>query len=257
MIIEANRRVADKGDQGMARGGRRKDRTEPERRCIATGESQPARGLIRFALSPDGVVVPDVSGNLPGRGAWVSAERAALTRAVKRRLFARAFRQPAETPSDLPDRVEALLARRLVDLISLARKAGQAVTGAEKTRARITGGTAAVILQASDGARDGREKIARLADAAGNGDIGVIECLSSEELGLAFGRDFAIHAALDSGGFAGRICAEARRLSGVRTPPAPGATDDARTGRDEIERAKTERANPAEGQADPGGQAGS
>lgn len=226
----------------MARGGRRKDRTEPERRCIATGESQPARGLIRFALSPDGAVAPDLSGNLPGRGAWVSASRSALNRAVKRRLFARAFRQPVQAAPELPDQVEVLLARRLIDLISLARKAGQAVTGAEKTRARITGGTAAVLLQASDGAADGRMKLARLAEAAGNGDITCIECLTAAELGLAFGRDFAIHAALDSGGFAGRIRAEAKRLSGVRTPPGPGTTEDA----------ETVFADPAKGHAQPG-----
>jgi len=51
----------------MTRGGRPKDRTEPERRCIATGESGPTARLVRFVLGPDGTVVPDLAGKLPGR----------------------------------------------------------------------------------------------------------------------------------------------------------------------------------------------
>ena len=78
----------------MSRGGRHKDRSDgPERKCIATGEVAPKRGLIRFVVSPDGVVVPDVLERLPGRGIWVSADRAALDLAVKKNLFSRAARQ--------------------------------------------------------------------------------------------------------------------------------------------------------------------
>ena len=52
----------------MTRGGREKDQDEPERKCIATGESQPKAGLIRFCVGPDGMIVPDIMGKLPGRG---------------------------------------------------------------------------------------------------------------------------------------------------------------------------------------------
>ena len=40
--------------------------------------------------------------------------------------------------------------------------------------------------------------------------------LTSEELGLAFGRQIVIHAALASGGLTSRIGEEAQRLKGVR-----------------------------------------
>ena len=76
----------------MARGGAAKDRDDgPERKCIATGEIQPKEGLIRFVLGPDGQVVADVLGKLPGRGVYVTASRSALDTAVKKRLFARGF----------------------------------------------------------------------------------------------------------------------------------------------------------------------
>ena len=212
----------------MTRGERRDG---PERRCIATGESGPTDRLIRFALSPDGEVVPDLAARLPGRGVWVTADRALAERAVRKRLFARGFRTQVRVADDLPDRLEALLVERVVALIGLARKAGQAVTGAEKVRARILSGQAAVLLQARDGAPGGRRKLAALARAAGGGRVEVVELLDAAELGLAFGREFAIHAALDAGGFAARLLAEVRRLSGFRDAAPADAIADGDSGR--------------------------
>jgi len=201
----------------MARGGRRRDRTDPERRCIATGGSGPTAGLIRFVRGPGDVIVPDVSEKLPGRGAWLTADRALVDKAVARNLFARAFRTRVTAPPDLGDMLERLLADRLIGRIAMARKAGHAVTGFEKTRARISGGTAGLLLAASDAAEDGATRLARSAPG-----VPRVALLDSTELGLAFGRDFAIHAALDrEGGFAERALAEARRLAGFR-----GARDD-------------------------------
>ncbi len=199
----------------MTRGGATKTRGEPERRCIVTGERGPTGQLVRFVLGPDAQVVPDLAGRLPGRGVWLTAERALVERAVARKLFSRAFKAHAAAPADLADRLEALLAGRLIDVIGLARKAGQAVTGFEKVRARLKEGAAGALVQASDGAADGNAKLARLAGRPPGG-VTIIEVLDSTELGLAFGRDFAIHAALDRGGFADRAIGEAARLDGLR-----------------------------------------
>lgn len=195
-----------------------KSRTGPERRCIASGESGPTDRMVRFVLSPEGEVVPDLAGRLPGRGVWLTAERALVERAVKKRLFARGFRSQARAPEDLADRLEALLAQRLVELIGLARKAGQAVTGFEKVRERLKAGRVGALVEAADGAADGKQKLARLA-----GEAPIIGVLTGRELGLAFGRDFAIHAALDRGGFADRAIAEALRLGGLRATASEGA----------------------------------
>ena len=63
----------------MGRGGKNKNRDDsPERKCIATGEVQQTSGMIRFVVGPDAQIVPDILGKLPGRGIWVTADRAAL-----------------------------------------------------------------------------------------------------------------------------------------------------------------------------------
>lgn len=200
----------------MARGGKAKERNGPVRRCIATGESGPTDRLIRFVLDPEGRATPDLAERLPGRGVWLTADRALVDKAEKKNLFARAFRAAVPRPEGLADRLEALVAERLVELIGLARKAGQAVTGFEKVQAKLRGGRAGALLQASDGAEDGRRKLRALA-----ADTPLIGCLTRDELGLAFGREFAIHAALDAGGFADRALREAARLEGLR----PRASD--------------------------------
>lgn len=195
----------------MTRGGRDKLRDEPERRCIATGESQPKAGLIRFVIGPDGLVVPDILNRLPGRGMYVAADRAALERAAAKGLFSRAARQPVKAPEGLADLVETLLARRVIELLAMARKAGVAVTGYEKVKDWLVSGRAVALMQASDGSERGKSK---LHPPRGEGTF--VGCLTAGEMGLAFGREHAIHAALAAGGLAARVVEEAARLAGLR-----------------------------------------
>lgn len=195
----------------MTRGGKDKDRDDPERKCIATGESQPKAGLIRFVAGPDGMVVPDLMGKLPGRGIYVAATRAALEKAVTKSLFARAARTAVALPPDMIDLIEAGLARRVVDLIAMARKAGEAVAGLEKVKDWLEKDRAELLIQAKDGSE--REKT-RLRPPRGPDSL--ITCLSAQELGLAFGRERAIHGALAAGGLERRVVEEAARLAGLR-----------------------------------------
>ncbi|MBY6090565.1 RNA-binding protein [Pseudooceanicola sp. 502str34] len=195
----------------MSRGGAEKDRSGgPERKCIATGETQPAHGLIRFVVGPDSQLVPDVLEKLPGRGIWVAADRAALDTAVKKKLFARAARQPVTVPDGLTDLVESIVARHVVELIALARKSGDAVAGYEKVKDWLAKEEARVLIQASDGSGRGKSK---LSTPYGGRYIG---WLTADELGLAFGRETVIHAALGAGGLAKRVVEEAARLKGLR-----------------------------------------
>jgi predicted RNA-binding protein YlxR (DUF448 family) len=197
-----------------------KTRAEPERRCIVTRATGPKTGLIRFVAAPDGEIVPDLAGRLPGRGIWVSADAAVLGRAAKGH-FARAAKRQVNVPADLAARVEALLAARVVEFLSLARKAGQAVAGLEKTKAALVSGEAALLVQATDGSA--RE---RAALRPPEGENRLVTCLSGDELGLAFGRDRVIHAAVLAGGLADRVRDEALRLAGIRN------TTDRRTSED-------------------------
>ena len=106
--------------------------------------------------------------------------------------------------------IECLQLKRLLDLIRLARKAGQAVCGYEKVKEWLSKDKVLLLIQAHDGSCRGKSKLSPP-------DTGkFIGCLSSLELGEAFGRQNAIHCAVTSGGLAKRIVQEAHRLTGLR-----------------------------------------
>lgn len=195
----------------MTRGGQKKSTDDvAERKCIVTGEVQPKAGLIRFVIGPDDQVYPDVLGKLPGRGMYVTANRATLELARKGQ-FSRSAKQPVKVPDGLADDVEKQLARRTVDLIAMARKAGRAVCGFEKVKGWLAGGERVrVLLQASDGSDRGKAKLWTPEGARYFG------CLTSAELGLAFGRGSVIHGALSTGGLGNRVVEEATKLRGLR-----------------------------------------
>ena len=180
------------------------------RKCIATGELCPKAELIRFVVGPEGAIVPDVAGKLPGRGIWVRPERAALEQAVKKNLFSRAAKEPVTVPADLVEQVEALIVKRLVDLIALTRKSGQAVAGFEKVKDRLARGDVKVLLQSSDGSDRGKTKLWTPEGAR------YVGWLTTEELGRAFGRETVVHAAIGAGGLAPRVVEEAARLKALR-----------------------------------------
>ncbi len=205
----ATRVEADDREAGLAAEG-------PLRRCIATGEVRPKEELLRFVVAPNGSLVPDVAGRLPGRGLWLTARRDIVTTAASKRLFARAARQPVIVEDGLADRVEALLAQRCRDHIGMARRAGQAVMGFAKVHAALAAGKVAVLAAAADGAADGRGKLKALAPG-----LPLVDCLTSAELAAAFGREHVVHAALAPGRLARAFLVDAGRLGGFR-PSAAG-----------------------------------
>ena len=195
----------------MGRAGQPKDRTNgPERKCIVTGDVRSKSELIRFVVGPDAQMAPDIASKLPGRGIYVTATREALEKAVVKNLFARAARRPVMLPDNLPDLIEGMLASRVVDLISLARKGGNAVAGYERVKDWLMKEEADVLIQASDGSERGKSKLSTPYRGS------FIGWLTADELGRAFGRQTTIHAALGAGGLAKRVVEEAARLKGLR-----------------------------------------
>ena len=205
----------------MGRGGVTKDREDgPDRKCIVTGEVQPKFGLIRFVVGPEDVIYPDISDKLPGRGVYVAADRDTLEMAVSKKLFSRGAKQQVIIPEDLLDEVEKQLARKVVDLIAMSRKAGSAVAGYEKTKSWLQSEEAQVLYQAVDGSGRGKSKLSTPHYGS------YIGWLTSEELGLAFGRQIVIHGALASGGLTKRVVEEAQRLRGVRRASIDDKVED-------------------------------
>lgn len=187
------------------------------RRCLVTREILPTEKLIRFVVGPDGAIAPDIAGRLPGRGLWLSAHRDIVSAACSGGVFAKAARQPVRVSPDLADRVERLLRRSCLDLIGLARRAGQAVAGFERTRDWIQWGQAAVLICGIDAGPDGREKLSRA-----GAEIAAVCLLNGEELGKVFGRERVVHAALGRGNLAERFMCEAARLAGFCGALDPG-----------------------------------
>ncbi|TNE59380.1 MAG: RNA-binding protein, partial [Alphaproteobacteria bacterium] len=186
----------------------------PERRCIATAQTRPQAELLRFVVGPEGQIVPDVAGKLPGRGLWLTSSREALALAVKKKAFARSAKAPVTVPDGLEELLERLLVARAIEGLALARRAGVIVCGFQKVENILRHAPPAALFEASDGAADGRSKLLALANRwqkEQKQPIPVLGCLNSVELGLAFGRGSVIHAALEKSGIAPRILSDFTR----------------------------------------------
>jgi hypothetical protein len=136
--------------------------------------------------------------------------REAVTEAIRRKLFGRALKAAVTVDPDLADRVSALLRKDCVSTLSLASKAGEAIAGFDKVSAALDRGRVRVLVAASDGAADGRGKLAARLRNSGL-DAELVESLASADLDLAFGRTNVIHAAIMPGGLADKFLACARR----------------------------------------------
>lgn len=197
--------AANDADDAPAEDGPEKG---PLRRCIATREVQPKERMIRFVLGPGREIVPDLAGKLPGRGMWLSARSDVLETALSRGAFNRAARGPVTLPSDLRARIEDGLRGRVRDLLGLARRAGQAVSGWQAGREWLQAGRAGLLVQAADGSTAERARF-------GGRDLPAVTSLSAAELGLVFGRDHAVHVVVAPGRLADAIRVEAERLAGI------------------------------------------
>lgn len=195
---------------------RNEDEAMRERKCIVTGDLRDEAQLIRFVVGPDGDAVPDIAAKLPGRGMWVTADSAILERAIAKNHFSKAAKTNVTAPADLVGRVEKLIVRRMLDDLGLARRSGALVAGFDNVARALESARPPVLLvEASDGAADGRRKLGNL--AAGRGlKPALIESLTTGEISVALGRENVIHAALKSGQLAERLIFEAGRLSGFR-----------------------------------------
>ena len=193
------------------------------RRDIVSGTAMDESRLIRFVEGPNNQVVPDLARKLPGRGVWVAADRRSVQAACKQRLFARALKTRVEAAPDLADSVEGLLISRLLSALGLAKKAGEIVSGYEKTQNAIVASKAAVLVEAWDGADGGRRKLLSSLHRS-QSPPRLVGLFSSGDLGLALGAENVVHVAFLVGRSAERWLIEVDRLAGFR-PLCPESWD--------------------------------
>jgi hypothetical protein len=145
--------------------------------------------------------VPDLSRKLPGRGAWVLANRSAIAEAARKQLFGKALKTAARAPDTLADDVGALLDARTRDALGMAARAGLVVTGFVKVTKAIEREPVVAILSAADAAADGVSKIAQALRVHLGDDqsLPVIARWPGAELDLALGRSNVVHGVLLAG----------------------------------------------------------
>lgn len=192
-----------------------------ERTCVVTGETGAPEAMLRFALSPEGVVTPDIRRKLPGRGVWTRLDSGTVARAASKG-FARGFRRPVQVSATLAQDVDELLAADALQFLALVNKTGLAVAGAAKVEAALRSGRVVALIHARDGAADGIDKLDRLARGV-PGRVEVINLFESARLDLALGRTNVIHAALYAGPASAAFLARIARLIAYRSGAAAGS----------------------------------
>jgi predicted RNA-binding protein YlxR (DUF448 family) len=187
-----------------------------DRTCILTGESKSRNTMIRLVQGPDGSLVPDLAEKLPGRGIWISANRAILDNSIASGKFKKAISRSLkaafkEDVSDLSGLIERLLTKRCLDRLGLEQRAGNVVTGFDKIKTESAGKSAKNIigyLTATDSGDDGRNKLG----AAMPAGVMVSSLFNRDELSNALGKDNAVHVIVFNSGGAKILIAELDRL---------------------------------------------
>ena len=209
------------------------NRAAPERKCILTGEHASRDSLLRLAISPDGLVLPDPHAKAPGRGAWIGVSRAELESALAKRqlkgALARAFKgAKLEIPAELPQLAQSALTKAFLDRLGLELRAGHLVLGTSRIEEQARSGRARLLLHASDASEDGRKKLDQAwrvgRDAEGSGERGTVLPLDRAALSVALGRDNVVHLALNNGAAAGRVEGALARLANFTKGTLPFET---------------------------------
>ena len=206
------------------------------RTCALTRQEKPVADLIRFAVGPDDVLVPDVEARADGRGVWITLSHAAVAEAVRKKAFARSLKAPVTVADDLAELTRLRLEQRLLSALGMARKAGQFTSGATKVKAALESMQVVALLTATDAAEDGRNKMrgtlkalnyARREQGLPGPDVPHFELLPSAEMSLALGLENVIHAALTNGAAAQSAVEKAMRLARYIAKPTDQDTDPA------------------------------
>ena len=149
----------------------------------------PRAELLRLVASPEGRVVVDPRGSLPGRGVWIEPTAEHLRQLA--RLAPRIQRDlEAEVDAEaLVAEVRALYARWGRERLGLAAKAGALVYGHDALLQAISGGRVVGVLIAADAAQRTEASVRQAAEAAG---VEIVRLrTTTEETGAAIGRALA------------------------------------------------------------------
>ena len=129
------------------------------RKCIVTGELKEKSQLLRFVMSPDKQIIPDLYKKLPGKGLYVSNSYKILEQAIQKKMFTKALKKNVKVSDDLLQIVENVLHKNALNAISLAKKGGAVLIGLEKVTEALKSNQVDFILEACDAGADGQKRL--------------------------------------------------------------------------------------------------
>ena len=185
-----------------------RSKEDKERKDIVSGQVMDSKDLLRFTVTPDNQVIPDFKKRLPGKGIYVACSLSALKVAIAKNLFAKAAKRNVRVNDGLIPMVEAILKKKGLEAICLAKKAGALLTGFEKVSEAVKKGKAAFILEAGDAGADGHEKMLSLAKG-----LDVFVLYDVEELDKALDKVNTVHMAFLKSDMAKMVYNEFKRLN--------------------------------------------
>jgi predicted RNA-binding protein YlxR (DUF448 family) len=177
--------------------------------CQISGKEAESADMLRFVLSPDGELTPDLGQKLPGESIWLANQRD-LVAPLAAKFATPVADLQAGAPESLELRLERLMRQQAHGILGLMRKSGAVVMGFMKVEAALKKGQIVLLFAAHDGAENGRQALAQKARAM---DIRLCALFSADELGMAFGRENVIHAGLTDARWLSRIDKETTRLA--------------------------------------------
>jgi predicted RNA-binding protein YlxR (DUF448 family) len=129
------------------------DMTTRVRSCVSCRKKGMKGELIKLANTPAGVII-DYAENLPGRGAYVCADKACIER-LSDGALSRVFKAPAKHPetSAFYEELGAKVMRKVKSLLGMAMKSRLAATGFDESAGgcvKYPGGVLVVAQDVSD-----------------------------------------------------------------------------------------------------------
>jgi len=180
-------------------------RNQPQRTCVGCRLSRNRSELLRFVLSPQQQLLVDYRQKLPGRGVYTCFDPDCVVKAVERKQFQRALKieNLALDKEALVTEIAAEILQKIENLLGMARKSAQVVSGGQMVLNGLkTGGAYALVVMSQDISEGVAEKIL---SAAQKNNVDIFRALSKDRMGKILGKGERSVAALVPGQLADAI----------------------------------------------------
>ncbi len=188
---------------------------EPERTCVGCRVSQSQTSLVRYVLSPQQQLLVDYRQKLPGRGVYTCCDVDCIIKAVERKQLQRGLKvEQLQVSSDqvVSTIIETLL-QRIENLLGMARKSGQAVSGSSAILNSLKRNDRLAFVLLSDDVSTGIAN--KVLTAAESQRVEVFQMFSKGRIGEILGKGERSVAALQAGKLANAIKLEVQRYKRI------------------------------------------